>query len=111
MKQNETFSMANRRKLLIVGFLFLFVIFSIPVLIYEGRYAGLFIFLTILIIAAIGSQDYAQKPVTSTFVPVKEDDHLKQFSYSEQYSAKTTTGDVIKDKPLTEAEKNVLYGK
>ena len=105
------FSMVNKRKLLISGFLLLFIMFSIPVLIYEGRYSGLFIFLTILIIGAISSQDYAEKPVVSSFVVSEKDDHLDQFNYSQQYSNQPTTTDVISDKPLSEAEKNVLYGK
>jgi len=38
--------------------------------------------------------------------------HLSQVSYSHAYSQKKTeVRDVVKDKPLSEAERNVLYGR
>ncbi len=56
---------------------------------------------------------YPPRPVTKTnSIHTERFSHDAQINYSEAYSINNTVKDPgIKDKPLTEAEKNVLYGK
>lgn len=85
------------------------------------QFLGIAIFVTVLLVASAKYLEGPKKPalpkqasvdtVQPAYVPPK-DSHVGQLLYSKQYSQKKTEShDTIKDAPLSEAERNVLYGK
>ena len=96
-------SMGNKRLLLIIVFL-LYLAAGIPLIILEGRYTGLFIFLGVLLAGAVSS--LSVKPEQT--IAAGSADAAAQQEQSAAVSSNGETG--LQDAPMSEAERNVFYG-
>ena len=100
---------ARQRWILFLGF----IGFSVVVCVLAPRFTGIMIFLRFVILARIGNLNKIEAVYESH--REKEPDYSStsrgQHLYSQQYSMKKNESHgAVKDKPLSEAERNVLYG-
>ena len=102
--------MASKITIRVVSFLIYSTLGFVLILFYPQA-TGILIFGFFVMMAKFRNTDKimavheaAEKKETNT--------HQQQITYSHQYSRnKTESINAVKDKPLSEAEKNVLYGK
>ena len=107
--------MENKRGLLI----YVVILISVVVGMVYPHLLGILLFVGLMFFANYQYRSAAKKEVpkqTSEFIkPVSSvvpDSHQNQASYSAAYSLKKVEShDAVKDAPLSEAERNVLYGK
>ena len=100
---------ARQRWILFLGF----IGFSVAVCALAPRFTGILIFVRFVILARIGNLNKIEAVYERQ--REKEPDYTStsrgQRLYSQQYSMKKDEShEAVKDKPLSEAERNVLYG-
>lgn len=102
--------MENRITFRVVIFLIYFSL-GFVLLLYFPQATGILIFGFFIMMAKFRNTDKIL--AVHTMAEIKEaDTHRQHVTYSHQYSRnKTESKDSVKDKPLSEAERNVLYGK
>ena len=108
--------MENNRKIVTVVFCFMmFLGFSIPLVLTEGLYTGMFLVGLCIFAGAFArvrqnpapKAESHQTVMQTPAVPTHRQQYLQSYRYSETENLSTE----VKDKPLSEAERNVLYGK
>ena len=112
VKPRETFSMENKALIRRI-FVFLFVGFSLGMAISFPQILGIAIFALFVMLGAFQSAD--KRKALNQQVPqaaILKQPSLQGHEYSRQYSLnKTEDHNSVNDKPLSEAERNVVYGK
>ncbi|MBE6125197.1 MAG: hypothetical protein E7186_02595 [Erysipelotrichaceae bacterium] len=88
-----------------------YVGFAVVTAFLAPRFTGIFIFVGFVILARIGNLNKIE--AVYNYKPQEDKNSLRgQHLYSQQYSMKKDPSHfTVEDKPLSEAERNVLYGR
>ena len=88
-----------------------YVGFAVVIAILAPRFTGILIFVGFVILARIGNLNKID--AVYNYKPQEDKNSLRgQHLYSQQYSMKKDPSHfTVEDKPLSEAERNVLYGR
>ncbi len=102
--------MENRLTVRIVVFI-VYCAFALILAGFAPQVTGIMIFGFFLMLARFANADKVMA-VHNKEQNKEPDTHRQQVTYSHRYSRKKTESrDAVRDKPLSEAERNVLYGK
>ena len=102
--------MASRITIRVVTFLVYSTLGFVLILFYPQA-TGILIFVFFVMMAKFRNTDKILAAREAAWEK-ETDTHQQQITYSQQYSQnKTESRNAVKDRPLSEAEKNVLYGK
>ena len=89
-----------------------YVGFAVVIAFLAPRFTGIFIFVGFIILARIGNLNKIEAVYDGYRPEEDKNSSRSQHLYSQQYSMKKDPSHfTVEDKPLSEAERNVLYGR
>ena len=86
------------------------VSFDLFIVLFNFIFFGSFLFITLSIIKTANASRKVQNNINSVNRETEKNSHASQVAYSQYYSEKPIKDSGVHDGPLSEAEKNVLYG-